>query len=108
MIIGREFLLKFEVDIALIDGTFWSSDELSGRFQHEVPHPPVSQTLEMLGSKNQGDPDIFFIHLNHTNPLYFDGAERKMLLEIVELLENQLLFLQGYKVANIVCHYNLS
>ena len=77
----RQFLSKFEVDIALTDGTFWSSDELSGRFQQEVPHPPVSQTLEMLGSKNQGDPDIIFIHLNHTNPLYFDGPERKILLD---------------------------
>ncbi len=77
----REFLSKFDVDVALIDGTFWSSDELSGRFQHEVPHPPVSQTLEMLGSKKQADPEIIFIHLNHTNPLYFDGPERKKLLD---------------------------
>lgn len=75
----REFLVKFSVDIALIDGTFWSSDELSGRFQHEVPHPPVSLSLEMLGERRIDDPQIFFIHMNHTNPLYSEGKERALL-----------------------------
>ena len=41
----RSWLTSLEVDIALIDGTFWSADELSSRTQHEVPHPPVSETL---------------------------------------------------------------
>ena len=58
------------VDIALIDGTFWSADELSSRTQHEVPHPPVSETLERLGPRTEGDPEIVFIHMNHTNPIH--------------------------------------
>ena len=66
----RSWLKTLEVDIALIDGTFWSSDELAGRNQDKVPHPPVSQTIDLLGMRQENDPDIYFIHLNHTNPLY--------------------------------------
>ena len=78
----RAFLAKYSVDIALIDGTFWSSNELFGRFQHEVPHPPVSLTVEMLGERREDDPEILFIHLNHTNPLYLDGEERKFVIDL--------------------------
>jgi len=63
------------IDIALIDGTFWSEDELGGRNQKDVPHPPVSHSLKMLGARKQGDPDILFTHLNHTNPLYNRQSE---------------------------------
>jgi pyrroloquinoline quinone biosynthesis protein B len=66
----RSWLKALEVDIALIDGTFWSSDELAGRNQDKVPHPPVSQTIDLLGMRQENDPEIYFIHLNHTNPLY--------------------------------------
>ena len=72
----RELLAKLNVDIALIDGTFWSEDELAGRNQATVPHPPVFQTLKMLDKKKQGDPDIIFTHLNHTNPLYNRDSEQ--------------------------------
>ena len=71
----RSWLTSLKVDIALVDGTFWSSDELAGRNQDKVPHPPVSQTLEMLGSRTEGDPALHFIHLNHTNPLYDPNSE---------------------------------
>ena len=64
------------IDIALIDGTFWSEDELGGRDQSKVPHPPVLQTLNMLGEREDGDPEIFFTHLNHTNPLYDQDSEQ--------------------------------
>ena len=66
----REWLSALRVDIALVDGTFWSANELSGRRQDEVPHPTVSETLERLGPRVEGDPHIVFIHLNHTNPLH--------------------------------------
>tara|TARA_B100000767_G_C19705113_1_gene510177 strand:- start:596 stop:1333 length:738 start_codon:yes stop_codon:yes gene_type:complete len=72
----REWLSKMNVDIALIDGTFWSEDELGGRNQAHVPHPPVLQTLKMLDEKKDGDPEILFTHLNHTNPLYNQGGEQ--------------------------------
>ena len=71
----REWLTSLNVDIALIDGTFWSSDELSSRNQASIPHPPIKQTIEMLGYKQHGDPDIIFFHLNHTNPVYDEWSE---------------------------------
>lgn len=70
----RAWLNHLEVDIALLDGTFYSADELSHRTQSDVPHPPVEQTLEMLGKRREGDGEVVFIHLNHTNPLCKDDT----------------------------------
>ena len=70
----RSWLSHLQVDIALLDGTFWSMDELGGRSQENVPHPPVKQTLQLLGERKVGDPEIIFIHLNHTNPLYDENS----------------------------------
>ena len=64
-----DWLKEMNVDIALIDGTFWDYDEISSRDISEIPHPTVRDTLEILGSRKQGDPDISFFHFNHTNPL---------------------------------------
>ncbi len=72
----RQWLKSLAIDIALIDGTFWSEDELQSRNQEKVPHPPIKQTIEMLGYKQQGDPEIYFIHLNHTNPVYDQWSEQ--------------------------------
>ncbi len=66
----REWFEKLNIDTAFIDGTFWSQHELSGRSQEDVPHPPVSQTIAHLGTRLPNDVELFFIHLNHTNPLY--------------------------------------
>ena len=78
----REFLEKFDIDAALLDGTFWSGGELKGRDMSVVPHPTVEESLKRLGHRRDGDPEIFFIHLNHTNPLYnSDSDESKQLRE---------------------------
>ena len=85
----RAWLNNLDIDIALLDGTFWSADELSSRNQENVPHPPIKQTLELLGYKQQGDPEIIFFHLNHTNPVYDRWSEEHS--QVVEM---------GWKVAN--------
>ncbi|HEU5101002.1 MAG TPA: MBL fold metallo-hydrolase [Roseiflexaceae bacterium] len=36
------------VDVALLDGTFFSAAELPGRDLTEIPHPPVRETAELL------------------------------------------------------------
>lgn len=78
----RTWFSSIAVDIVLLDGTFWSVDELSVRLQHEVPHPPVSETISRLGHRRDGDPEVIFIHLNHTNPLHRrDASERKLVEE---------------------------
>lgn len=70
----REWFSMLNVDIVLIDGTFWSRDELGGRDQTKVPHPPVKETLDLLGERQADDPSVHFIHLNHTNPLYEEDS----------------------------------
>jgi pyrroloquinoline quinone biosynthesis protein B len=64
------------VDFAMIDGTFWSDDELGGRDMTLVPHPTISETLGLLGEKREGDPEVIFIHLNHTNPALDGGSSQ--------------------------------
>ena len=59
-------------DIALIDGTFYSGDELP-RFS-EVPHPPIRESVCKLKDL---DTAIYFTHINHTNVLNVRGPERK-------------------------------
>ena len=72
----REWLKEIEVTHALLDGTFWSGDELQGRDMSVVPHPTIQDSMARLGQKQSGDPEIYFTHLNHTNPAYReDGAE---------------------------------
>jgi len=71
----RAFLQKYSIDVALLDGTFWSGGELQGRDMRVVPHPTVEESLKRLGRKKDNDPELFFIHLNHTNPLYNPHSE---------------------------------
>ena len=96
----REFLCKFRIDIALLDATFYSRDELgvraSGQDQAEVPHPPVIEQLEALGRRLNSDPEIVFIHMNHTNPLYNQQSQ-----------EWQKLRNLGYRVGEQMDKYDL-
>ena len=64
----RDWLNSLEVDFALIDGTFWSGEELEGRDMSVIPHPPISDTIGRLGRREDEDPEVIFFHLNHTNP----------------------------------------
>jgi pyrroloquinoline quinone biosynthesis protein B len=56
-------------DVALLDGSFYSADELGHRLQGDVPHPPVVDTVALLRVLPQRPP-VWFVHLNHTNPLW--------------------------------------
>lgn len=58
-------------DVALIDGTFFSKTELP-RFK-AVPHPPIRETTELLDGTNA---EVYFTHINHTNPVNRKGEER--------------------------------
>ncbi len=70
------------VDIALIDATFYSADELPGRRMEEVPHPFVTETMELFSNENKGTKaKIHYIHLNHTNPLLWDDRQHNNVTE---------------------------
>lgn len=58
------------VDYALIDATFYSNDELPGRDMSQIPHPFVTESMEILDGLSRTDKaKIWFIHFNHSNPL---------------------------------------
>ena len=66
------------VDVALLDGTFYNNDELPGRKISEVPHPFVSETMELFRNESVNiKSKIFFIHLNHTNTLLWDSEAQR-------------------------------
>ena len=68
------------VDVAVLDGTFFSADEIPGRSLAEIPHPLVPETVSLL-SAGVRSTKIFFVHLNHTNRLLWDRKEARRLLD---------------------------
>jgi pyrroloquinoline quinone biosynthesis protein B len=58
------------VDYALIDATFFADGELPGRDMSKIPHPFVVESMETLATLPVTERNkVWFIHLNHTNPL---------------------------------------
>ena len=58
------------VDYALLDATFFDGDELPGRDMAEIPHPFVVESMALFDAlKPQERAKVFFIHMNHSNPL---------------------------------------
>ncbi len=57
------------IDYALVDGTFFGSEELPGRDMAEVPHPFIVETLQLLEATPKTlRQKVWFTHLNHSNP----------------------------------------
>lgn len=81
-------LALFEgVDVALVDATFASGEELPGRDLAEIGHPTVAATIELLGERAAaGTLRVILIHLNHSNPL-LDPARRRDLPPGFEVAE---------------------
>jgi len=60
-------------DVALLDGTFFESGELPGRNMSEIPHPFVSESMELFSKLPEKERNkVQFIHFNHTNRLLRD------------------------------------
>jgi pyrroloquinoline quinone biosynthesis protein B len=64
-------------DLLLLDGTFWSNDELrhvqgSGETAHQMGHIPVEETIRLLQSIEVRRK--MFIHLNNTNPILNEAS----------------------------------
>jgi len=57
------------VDVALVDGTFYSPEELPGREVTKIGHPLITETMGLLGEAvRAGRLRVVFTHLNHSNP----------------------------------------
>lgn len=68
-------------DIALLDGTFYNGTELPGRNIKDVPHPFVTETMQLFHNQTQTlNKKVWFIHLNHTNPLLWDKQSRESVI----------------------------
>lgn len=61
-----------EADIAIVDGTFWNEEEIE-RYE-EVPHPVMKETMHIT---EDWDTDVYFTHLNHTNPAMMGTSEER-------------------------------
>lgn len=77
-------------DVSLVDGTFWSEEEISGRNYREIPHPLARESVVTLaGAKGT----VYFTHLNHTNPVLHPVTTRRPELpEGFEILSDDVRF----------------
>ncbi|MHC4663361.1 MAG: MBL fold metallo-hydrolase [Planctomycetota bacterium] len=53
-------------DVAIVDGTFSSADEVPSRDGADVSHPPIPETRKRF---EDASVRLVFTHFNHTNPL---------------------------------------
>ncbi len=63
------------VDTALLDGTFYSANEVPGRNIEDIPHPLIPHTMDLLEHTVGGSGRVMFTHFNNTNPVLDGGAE---------------------------------
>ena len=89
-------LLK-EVDVAFIDATFFSQEEVNYRPLSEIPHPLVLETIaylknEDISLKNK----VYFIHMNHTNPMLDENSK-----------VSKLIFNEGFNIARLGYQFEL-
>lgn len=77
-----------KVTYAFLDATFNEITELKNRKIEEVPHPFVSETMDLFKNESkETKAKLHFIHFNHTNPVMWDKTAKQKVLE------------QGFKVA---------
>lgn len=68
-------------DIAFLDGTFYSGNELPGRNMDEIPHPLIVETMDLFSRESKGTRNkIHFIHFNHSNPVLYNKDIREEIL----------------------------
>ena len=77
------------VDFAFLDGTFFDEKEINNRDISVIPHPFIIESLELFNNlENIDKAKVYFIHLNHTNPVLNKNSE-----------EYKRVILSGFKVA---------
>ena len=70
-----------QVDYAIIDATFYDSEEVNYRDISEIPHPFVTESMDLFDSIDIREKNkIYFIHLNHTNPLINKDSDQYKLV----------------------------
>ena len=86
-----------QVAYAIIDATFYDSKEVNYRDISEIPHPFVTESMDLFDSIDIKEKNkIYFIHLNHTNPLINKDSD-----------QYKLVISKGYNVAEEGMKLNL-
>ena len=63
-------------DIIIIDGTFFSKDEITHRNIEKIPHPSIIESMSLMEKLSLKEKNkVFFTHLNHTNKALNDKSE---------------------------------
>ncbi len=71
-----------KIDLAIVDGTFYSRDELPDRDPAKIGHPLITATMDLLGERvKSGKLAVYFTHLNHSNPANLEGPAKKSIEE---------------------------
>jgi pyrroloquinoline quinone biosynthesis protein B len=66
------------VDVALLDGSFWSMDELPRLAVEDLPHPLITQTMDVLQEVvDRGAARVVLTHLNNSNPALDEGGPQQ-------------------------------
>jgi pyrroloquinoline quinone biosynthesis protein B len=64
-----------DVDVAYLDGTFFTGDELPGRDLSTIKHPMIADSIERFAALPECERrKVRFIHLNQSNPLIRDDS----------------------------------
>lgn len=67
-----------KTDYALLDGTFFDSEELPGRNMSEIPHPFIVESMRTFEALPATEKDkVHFVHLNHTNPALLQNSPQR-------------------------------
>lgn len=86
-----------KVDYAFLDATFYDGEELNNRDISQIPHPFVIESMNKFKTLSQNEKSkIYFIHLNHTNPLL--NKESKQYETVIK---------NGFNIANIYDKFEL-
>ena len=66
----------------IVDGTFFSMDELPGRDVSAIGHPLVIDTMKRLQERvTAGSLRVFFTHFHHSQPVLAGDGERRRQVE---------------------------
>ncbi|WP_297704211.1 MBL fold metallo-hydrolase [uncultured Eudoraea sp.] len=70
-----------QVDYAFLDAGFFSETEIDNRDISEIPHPTVLESMALFDKlPTQEKNKVWFIHMNHTNPMLNPESEQSKLV----------------------------
>ena len=63
-------------DILILDGTFYSKNEIKNRDIEKIPHPSIKDSMLIMQHNTSKEKNkIYFTHLNHTNRVLDEKSE---------------------------------